>query len=169
MRRCRQTFSPPIKTRSIGPRRSCGAAPWSACRRRRSTGSAATRPMIKRLRGFSKPSSVPEFNPLIAHVPALEMARKIAEFQAAAERLADAFWPGPLTLVLPSADGSPISELARGRPRHDRRSGARPSGHAGGPESTRPPHCRAERQQIRRSQPDDRSACPGPRWARISR
>lgn len=55
----------------------------------------------------------PEFNPLIAHVPALETARKIAEFQAAAERLADAFWPGPLTLVLPSADGSPISELAR--------------------------------------------------------
>ena len=55
----------------------------------------------------------PEFNPLIAHVPGLETARKIAEFQAAAERLAEAFWPGPLTLVLPSADGSPISELAR--------------------------------------------------------
>ncbi|MCW1920054.1 L-threonylcarbamoyladenylate synthase [Rhodobacter sp. KR11] len=44
----------------------------------------------------------PRFNPLIAHVSSMEMARGIAHFDARAEALAEAFWPGPLTLVLPS-------------------------------------------------------------------
>src|SRR5262249_38704571 len=43
----------------------------------------------------------PSFNPLIAHVADLAAARALADFDPAAERLAAAFWPGPLTLVLP--------------------------------------------------------------------
>jgi len=54
----------------------------------------------------------PAFNPLIAHVGDLQAARKIARFDAQAERLAEAFWPGPLTLVLPKAEGCPVADLA---------------------------------------------------------
>ena len=54
----------------------------------------------------------PAFNPLIAHVGDLQAARKIARFDAQAERLAEAFWPGPLTLVLPKAENCPVADLA---------------------------------------------------------
>lgn len=54
----------------------------------------------------------PAFNPLIAHVPDAAAARRLARFDAAAERLAGALWPGPLTLVLPKAEGCPVAELA---------------------------------------------------------
>lgn len=53
----------------------------------------------------------PRFNPLIVHVPDLETARNIALFDDEAERLADTFWPGPLTLVLPLRAGAGISPL----------------------------------------------------------
>ncbi|MDU8943509.1 L-threonylcarbamoyladenylate synthase [Ovoidimarina sediminis] len=53
----------------------------------------------------------PAFNPLIVHVASLEAARGIAEFGAEAERLAGAFWPGPLTLVLPVREESGLSPL----------------------------------------------------------
>ena len=53
----------------------------------------------------------PSFNPLISHVGDLAAARRIACFDGAAERLA-AFWPGPLTLVLPKAPDCPVAELA---------------------------------------------------------
>ena len=43
----------------------------------------------------------PSFNPLIVHVPDAAAARDIADFDEQAEALAMAFWPGPLTLVLP--------------------------------------------------------------------
>jgi L-threonylcarbamoyladenylate synthase len=43
----------------------------------------------------------PDFNPLIVHVPDIETAETIAEFDQVAALLADRFWPGPLTLVLP--------------------------------------------------------------------
>jgi L-threonylcarbamoyladenylate synthase len=55
----------------------------------------------------------PSFNPLIAHVADLASARRIARFDARAERLARAFWPGPLTLVLPIADAQAVCDLAR--------------------------------------------------------
>src|SRR5476649_2676589 len=42
----------------------------------------------------------PAFNPLIVHVADVAAARRLAEFGTAAEALAEAFWPGPLTLVL---------------------------------------------------------------------
>lgn len=54
----------------------------------------------------------PSFNPLIVHVSDLAAAREIAVFDAEAERLAATFWPGPLTMVLPRAPGSPIAALA---------------------------------------------------------
>lgn len=55
----------------------------------------------------------PSFNPLIAHVADLAMARRIARFDDRAEALAQAFWPGPLTLVLPVADERAVCDLAR--------------------------------------------------------
>jgi L-threonylcarbamoyladenylate synthase len=55
----------------------------------------------------------PSFNPLIAHVADVATARRIARFDERAERLAAAFWPGPLTLVLPIADEAAVCDLAR--------------------------------------------------------
>ena len=54
----------------------------------------------------------PSFNPLIAHVASAGIARRLAVFDAAAERLAKAFWPGPLTLVLRKREDCPVSDLA---------------------------------------------------------
>ena len=54
----------------------------------------------------------PAFNPLIAHVGDIEAARKIARFDARATELAAAFWPGPLTLVLPKTNGCAVADLA---------------------------------------------------------
>jgi L-threonylcarbamoyladenylate synthase len=54
----------------------------------------------------------PEFNPLISHVIDVAAARRLAQFNEAAERLAAAFWPGPLTLVLPKGEACPVAELA---------------------------------------------------------
>ena len=46
----------------------------------------------------------PAWNPVIAHVPSIEAARALArEWPASAQVLAEAFWPGPLTLVVPKA------------------------------------------------------------------
>jgi L-threonylcarbamoyladenylate synthase len=54
----------------------------------------------------------PRFNPLIVHVANRAGASALARWNDAAERLAARFWPGPLTLVLPRAPGSPLSLLA---------------------------------------------------------
>ena len=54
----------------------------------------------------------PSFNPLIAHVADADAARALARFPLAAQRLASAFWPGPLTLVLPKLADCPVAELA---------------------------------------------------------
>jgi L-threonylcarbamoyladenylate synthase len=54
----------------------------------------------------------PAFNPLISHVPDAAAARRLALFDNAAARLAEAFWPGPLTLVLPKTPQCPVAELA---------------------------------------------------------
>jgi len=50
----------------------------------------------------------PKFNPLIAHVTSLEAALGQGVFSANALRLAEAFWPGPLTLVVPLAPGATV-------------------------------------------------------------
>jgi L-threonylcarbamoyladenylate synthase len=54
----------------------------------------------------------PSFNPLIAHVGGLEAARRIGVFDARATALAEAFWPGPLTLVLPRTNDCAVADLA---------------------------------------------------------
>jgi L-threonylcarbamoyladenylate synthase len=54
----------------------------------------------------------PAFNPLISHVLDRAAAQQLARFSAHAARLAEAFWPGPLTLVLPKAAGCAVAELA---------------------------------------------------------
>jgi L-threonylcarbamoyladenylate synthase len=54
----------------------------------------------------------PSFNPLIAHVGDIESARRIARFDATAMALAEAFWPGPLTLVLPRTKDCAVADLA---------------------------------------------------------
>jgi L-threonylcarbamoyladenylate synthase len=54
----------------------------------------------------------PSFNPLIAHVSDLAAAERIARFNATARRLAEAFWPGPLTLVLPKTADCAVADLA---------------------------------------------------------
>ena len=53
----------------------------------------------------------PAFNPLIVHVLDVGQATGIAEFGEEAKALADAYWPGPLTLVLPLRRGAPIASL----------------------------------------------------------
>jgi L-threonylcarbamoyladenylate synthase len=55
----------------------------------------------------------PSFNPLIAHVSSVESAQIQGFFDEAARRLARAFWPGPLTLVVPAAPTCTVSDLAR--------------------------------------------------------
>jgi L-threonylcarbamoyladenylate synthase len=53
----------------------------------------------------------PSFNPLIVHVPDLTAAERIAVFDDAARDLAERFWPGPLTLVLPVRADAGIASL----------------------------------------------------------
>ena len=55
----------------------------------------------------------PQFNPLIAHVASLSDAENEGTFNDIARTLASAFWPGPLTLVVPLAAGGSVSDLAR--------------------------------------------------------
>lgn len=54
----------------------------------------------------------PDFNPLIVHVPDADIAATLVDIPDAAQRIADQFWPGGLTLVLPRKPGSPVSRLA---------------------------------------------------------
>jgi len=53
----------------------------------------------------------PSFNPLIVHISKLRMAQGLAHFDELALRLADHFWPGPLTLVLPVRNDAGLSPL----------------------------------------------------------
>jgi L-threonylcarbamoyladenylate synthase len=55
----------------------------------------------------------PRFNPLIAHVASFEQARREGQFSPLAEKLAQKFWPGPLTLVVPLAGTASVCDLAR--------------------------------------------------------
>ena len=51
----------------------------------------------------------PNFNPLIVHVASLKQAKSLAKFSDDAQRLAECFWPGPLTLVLPTREAAPLA------------------------------------------------------------
>ncbi len=54
----------------------------------------------------------PHFNPLICHYPSAEAAFRHVEGSPTAQLLADTFWPGPLTLVLPRRITCPVALLA---------------------------------------------------------
>lgn len=57
----------------------------------------------------------PEYKPLIVGVDSARMAESVASFwPPEAQRLADVFWPGPLSLVVPKADGLPLLVTAGG-------------------------------------------------------
>lgn len=58
-----------------------------------------------------KAKARPSFNPLIVHVPDLETAERYGVFNAQARLLAQTFWPGALTLVVPRHDDCPLSHL----------------------------------------------------------
>lgn len=60
--------------------------------------------------GIYKAKGRPDNNPLIIHVATLGMARELAAFHQEAESLAEAFWPGPLTLVLPLREGGGLAQ-----------------------------------------------------------
>ncbi len=53
----------------------------------------------------------PQFNPLIVHVDSIETAQKYVDWPQEADVLAQAFWPGPLTLVLPLKADNGLSPL----------------------------------------------------------
>ncbi len=53
----------------------------------------------------------PQFNPLIIHVTGAKMASRFVEVSPLAQKLMDAFWPGPLTLVLPRRTDAKVSLL----------------------------------------------------------
>ena len=55
----------------------------------------------------------PRFNPLISHVFDIDAAARIAALDDRALRLAETFWPGPLTLVAPLRDAAAVCDLAR--------------------------------------------------------
>ncbi len=54
----------------------------------------------------------PSFNPLISHLPDVAAVERLVEMDRRARLLAERFWPGPLTLVLPRRADCPVSLLA---------------------------------------------------------
>ena len=55
----------------------------------------------------------PDFNPLIVHVFDLKSAERIGEFSERARELAETYWPGPLTLVVPFRTSAKVAAIAR--------------------------------------------------------
>lgn len=53
----------------------------------------------------------PQFNPLIVHVPDIYAAEALVEVGSRAKAVAAAFWPGPLTMILPKKANCPVSDL----------------------------------------------------------
>lgn len=76
-------------------------------------GLAADATSGKAVAGIYAAKERPSFNPLIAHLPSVAAAQLEGLFDANALALASAFWPGPLTLVVPVSSGCTVSELAR--------------------------------------------------------
>ena len=54
----------------------------------------------------------PRFNPLIAHVPDVAAVERLGRLGELGRKLAAAFWPGPLSLVMAKREGCPVSDLA---------------------------------------------------------
>jgi L-threonylcarbamoyladenylate synthase len=73
-------------------------------------GADATNPMA--IAAIFEAKGRPRFNPLISHVCDLGAAQQQGTFSPLAVELAHAFWPGPLTLVVPRHEGTSVCELA---------------------------------------------------------
>jgi L-threonylcarbamoyladenylate synthase len=97
----------------------------------------------------------PSFNPLIVHVPDLAAAMELAELDTAAVALAEAHWPGPLTLVLPLKTDAPIASLVTA----GLSTIAIASRHASLAQGQWSPACCPFRQCQWHDQPDPRRAC----------
>ncbi len=65
----------------------------------------------KAVANIFKTKGRPQFNPLIAHVSGMDMAEDIVEIDDISKKLMDAFWPGPLTFVLPLKNKTSIAPL----------------------------------------------------------
>ena len=72
-------------------------------------GLAARADSARAVAGIYAAKGRPDFNPLIVHVESLEQAQSLALFDERALDLAERFWPGPLTLVLPLREGAPVA------------------------------------------------------------
>ncbi len=91
----------------------CGRAASSPFPPRPFTASAPTPTNPRAVAGIYEAKGRPRFNPLIAHIASFEQARREGTFSPLAEKLAQKFWPGPLTLVVPLAETASVCELAR--------------------------------------------------------
>ena len=65
----------------------------------------------KAVLGIYEAKGRPRFNPLIVHVADSDAAKRYAHVSEDAEKLMAAFWPGPLTLVLPKRDDAGLSDI----------------------------------------------------------
>lgn len=72
-------------------------------------GLAARADKAEAVAGIYKAKGRPSFNPLIVHVKSMEQAEGLAYFDSNARDLAQRFWPGPLTLVLPMREGAALA------------------------------------------------------------
>ena len=72
-------------------------------------GLAARADRAEAVGGIYRAKGRPSFNPLIVHVADLSAASALAQLDANAEALAEAFWPGPLTMVLPRQDDAVLA------------------------------------------------------------
>lgn len=73
-------------------------------------GLAARADSAEAVAGIYRAKGRPDFNPLIVHVLDVTQGEALAHFDERATALARAFWPGPLTLVLPKRDGARLAE-----------------------------------------------------------
>lgn len=91
-------------------------------------GLAARADSVEAVAAIYRAKGRPDFNPLIVHVPGVAQGEMLARFDERALALAAAFWPGPLTLVLPKRDGAPLAEaVTAGLPTVALRSPAHPA------------------------------------------
>src|ERR1700760_1932621 len=101
----------------------------------------------------------PLFNPLIVHVADLEEARRHVELSPRASALAERFWPGALTLVLPRRKNSPLSLLvSAGLDSVALRAPSHPARHCAS-ERARPARGGPFRQYVRPGDGHHRSTC----------
>lgn len=72
-------------------------------------GLAARADSAQAVAGIYRAKGRPDFNPLIVHIRDIAEAGRLAHIDARARALANAFWPGPLTLVLPRREDAPLT------------------------------------------------------------